>query len=259
MNGRKLHSLTEITAPTIASKTYTGDRLTADVAESEYYTITANEGGINVGDYDVVLTLKDAENTKWTDSAEAAKTLTFKITKANQTVSAPTTASVTDTTVTLNEVTGQGTVEYGVNTTNEAPSQWQSSAEFTGLTADTQYYFFVKISGDDNYNGAISEGTSVKTAEATPVIPTAYDIKFTDNNKVSLASPDNGEYCVIFAAYKNNALVSIKTVENITFTVGGTQTIDIPAEFDMTGADTVKAFFWRGLTDMTPLCSFAQK
>lgn len=255
----KFKSIRKIPTPVISSKAYTGDKLTADVSENEYYIITANEGGINVGDYDVVLTLKDVENTKWADSTEAEKTLTFKITKAKQTVSAPATARVTDTSVTLNKAAGQGTVVYGVNTKNEAPSQWQASTEFTGLTPNTQYYFFVKISGDDNYNSAISEGASVKTLSAAAAIPTEYEIKFTDDSKVLLASPNSGNYCVIFAIYNNDVLVSISAVENITFETAGAQTVDIPAGFETSEQGAVKVFFWRGLTDMTPLCDFAQK
>ena len=71
-----------VTAPTIASKTYTGEAQTADVTESTLYSVTMNNGGTNVGSYDVVLTLTDSGNYKWTDSTEAAKTLSFQITKA---------------------------------------------------------------------------------------------------------------------------------------------------------------------------------
>ena len=72
----------DVTAPTIASKAYTGRTQTADVAASTLYSVTANNGGTNVGSYDVVLTLTDSANYKWTDSTEAAKTLSFRITKA---------------------------------------------------------------------------------------------------------------------------------------------------------------------------------
>ena len=77
-----------VTAPTIASKTYTGEAQTATVTASTRYSVTTNNGGTNVGSYNVVLTLTDPANYKWTDSTEAAKTLSFNITKAtNNTVS----------------------------------------------------------------------------------------------------------------------------------------------------------------------------
>ena len=73
-------SKAEVAAPDIEGKPYTGQDQTAEVAESDLYTVTANSGGTDVGSYDVVLTLKDARNTKWSDSMEAVKTLQFGIT-----------------------------------------------------------------------------------------------------------------------------------------------------------------------------------
>ena len=77
-----------VTAPTIESKTYNAQTQTADVTESTLYTVTANNGGTEAGDYNVVLALTDAANYKWSDSDEAEKTLIFSIAKAtNNTVS----------------------------------------------------------------------------------------------------------------------------------------------------------------------------
>lgn len=73
-----------VQAPTIESKVYTGKKLTADVdCTDKPYTVTTNEGGTAVGDYNVVLTLSDTTNYKWSDSDEAGKTLTFMITRAD--------------------------------------------------------------------------------------------------------------------------------------------------------------------------------
>ena len=86
----------EVTAPTIASKTYNAQNQIATVPESTLYTVTTNEGGTNVGDYDVVLTLTDSTNYKWTDSEEATKALTFQITQADApAVDTPTLEAVT--------------------------------------------------------------------------------------------------------------------------------------------------------------------
>lgn len=52
---------TKLDSPVIASKTYTGSNQTSTVAENEAYEVTVNEGGINVGEYDVVLTLTDTK------------------------------------------------------------------------------------------------------------------------------------------------------------------------------------------------------
>ena len=69
----------EVAVPTVESKTYNGTVLTADVTETADYDVTKNDGGKNAGAYDVVLTLKDAENYKWADSEEAAKTIPFTV------------------------------------------------------------------------------------------------------------------------------------------------------------------------------------
>ena len=65
----------------LASKSYTGEHLTADISTSNLYTIQ-NNGGINAGNYNVVLTLNDSTIYKWADGTEGAtKTLSFTIEK----------------------------------------------------------------------------------------------------------------------------------------------------------------------------------
>ncbi len=75
----------KVTPPTVNSKVYNGETLTADIIDTTLYTVTANAGGINVDAYDVVLTLKDGDNYKW-DAATGVDgdklTLKFNITEA---------------------------------------------------------------------------------------------------------------------------------------------------------------------------------
>ena len=71
--------------PTIATKPYTGSEQTADVTDTDLYTVVKNEGGTGVkenGCYDVVLELKDPANYKWSITNNAQVTLQFKITRA---------------------------------------------------------------------------------------------------------------------------------------------------------------------------------
>ena len=72
-----------VTEPTIESKGYTGMKLTAEVPESDLYTVVTNEGGINKGSYDVVLELNDPDNYKWKTTDEKTVTLTFTVTAAD--------------------------------------------------------------------------------------------------------------------------------------------------------------------------------
>ena len=69
----------EVTAPTIASKPYNGEVQTADVPESDFYTVTENKGGTEPGTYPVVLTLKDPANYAWEGVEGSTVTLDFVI------------------------------------------------------------------------------------------------------------------------------------------------------------------------------------
>lgn len=69
----------EVAAPEITSKQYTGEKQTADVADTGLYTVTKNEGGEKVGKYPVILTLKDTNNYKWESTEKADLELTFEI------------------------------------------------------------------------------------------------------------------------------------------------------------------------------------
>ena len=59
---------------------YTGDSLTYELAESEYYTIS-NNTKTEVGKYDVSVVLKDKSNTEWNDSTTDDLTFEFVINK----------------------------------------------------------------------------------------------------------------------------------------------------------------------------------
>ncbi len=52
---------------------------------------------------------------------------------------------------------GQGNTQYGINTINSIPAEWQDSPYFDELDDMATYYFFAKYLGNDNYNSAISE------------------------------------------------------------------------------------------------------
>ncbi len=66
-------------APTIVSKPYTGEMQTADVTDGTGYTVTDNDGGVDVGTYDVVLTTESGYI--WdTTGTSGVLTLPFSIT-----------------------------------------------------------------------------------------------------------------------------------------------------------------------------------
>ena len=69
-----------VPTPTLPSKTYTGENLTADVPVSTLYTVQSNPGGVNAGNYDVVLELTDSTNYQWDEQGGKAA---FQITPAD--------------------------------------------------------------------------------------------------------------------------------------------------------------------------------
>ena len=150
-------SKAEVTAPVIASKSYTGELQTADIVESVFYTVTSNDGGTDVGSYDVVLTLKDLANSKWSDSEEAAKTLTFEITKASiDKVIAPGVKELTYTgsaqeLITTGSAEG-GEMRYALGTNaTTAPDASAYTASIPTATDAGTYYVWYKVVGDSNH------------------------------------------------------------------------------------------------------------
>ena len=72
--------------------------------------------------------------------------------------------------ITLNEAVVEpgdtgAAITYGYNTLNEAPDNWQTGREFSGLAANTTYYFFAKAEASGNYAKTISQGVAITTPE----------------------------------------------------------------------------------------------
>ncbi len=71
--------LVEISPP--ASKEYTGEILYPDIAESELY-YSDFKGGVEAGVYEVILTMHDGENYRFSEGVSPSLTLNFSITRA---------------------------------------------------------------------------------------------------------------------------------------------------------------------------------
>ena len=144
---------TVLDSPVIASAVYTGEKQTAAVPESDGYTVTTNDGGISAGNYDVVLTLTDAESYAWKtpdESNAATVTLKFTITKAD------------------NEITSLTIADwfYGKEANKPVAAAKFGTPAFTYSTAEDGEYtavvptavgkYFVKaaVEGTNDYSGA---------------------------------------------------------------------------------------------------------
>ena len=179
--------------PTVSSKVYTGETLTADVSDGTGYTVTQNNGGIDVGDYDVVLTLADGYT--WDDS-EFPGTLTFSITQA---------ANV-------------WTVEPAIT-----KNSWTHGAEEPGvLTAgETQFGSVMATIAKDGGAATAFDGTL--PTEAGEYIVTYAAPAATAN----YTAPDVTEKSVSFAVYSAEEIPPY-TFSTGTLSVSGERTLSVP-------------------------------
>ena len=172
---------TQLETPTIASKVYTGSKLTAVVPQNDGYEIVFNEGGTDVGEYDVVLKLSDETNYEWAtpDSDDATKvTLKFAITKAPNQITALSLEGWT----------------YG-----EEPKMPVATALF-----GTPTFAY----------GATADGTFVET------VPTAAGSYFVKAKVVATANYDGAEKTAEFKIARTNAVLTTKptAVANLVYT-----------------------------------------
>lgn len=158
---------TKLDSPVISSKEYTGSNQKATVAENEAYEVTVNEGGINVGEYDVVLTLTDTKKYEWTtpDADDKTKvTLTFSITRATNEI---TSLTLDDWAYGETPKTPTVTAKFGTAECTYATSE---NGEYTATVPSAVGKYWVKatVEGTSNYDGAIKTAQfEIKKAAAT--------------------------------------------------------------------------------------------
>lgn len=151
------------------AKSYNGGLQKADVAGTAEYTVTKNDGGIDAGDYELVLTLIHPECWLWEGQSVSNKTdtytLTFTIaTATNDWVVKPTVQNWVVGKWKESENLVQGSALFGYENmtfevTNTGKNQkvlFDSSKDdiqkLKGLGAG-DYYIRVRIEGTDSYNG----------------------------------------------------------------------------------------------------------
>lgn len=61
--------------PMFAGNPYTGEKQYLNVSDNEYWTVTKNEGGVDVGEYEVILTLRDPDNYRWSGLSDSGADL----------------------------------------------------------------------------------------------------------------------------------------------------------------------------------------
>ena len=170
---------TVVSSPVIASKVYNGEKQTAAIEETEAYTVTLNNGGTDVGEYDVVLTIKDTLAYEWEtpDEDDRAKlTLKFAITKAQNAIEGLTLADWNEgATASVPTATAKfGTVKF---TYSDAENGTYTE---TVPTAKGTYYVKASVEGTANYDGAeaVKSFSIIKVKLANAITLTANDMVY---------------------------------------------------------------------------------
>ena len=221
----------QVTAPAIDSKPYTGEKQVADVPENKAYTVTSNEGGTVVGSYSVELTLADATKYKWADSDEAAKTLTFEITKTVLDVTVPELAAVTyDPAKTLANV--------------PLPEGWAWANSATVPTVGNSGYQAALAVDDTNYDCAGVEGYDAATHKVTRTVPLTV-------TKATVATPEIASKA--YTGEAQTADVPASDLYTVTENKGGTE----PGTYDvvLTLKDPAN-YAWEGVEGPTVTLGF---
>jgi len=195
----------KVKKPTVESKVYTGQTLTANISENGLYTVKENNGGIDVNEYVVQLTLKDPINYRWEDGT-VDTTVKFNITKATPVVTKPTTKTLTyngsEQELANAASTNGGTVKYSLDNKN-----WSTSIP-TGKAAK-EYTVYYKVEGNKNFKDVDVQEITNKINPRT--IDLNWNKELTYNGKEqlptatvnNLADGDKCEVTVDGAQHKN--------------------------------------------------------
>ena len=186
-----------VAIPDIASGFYTGEKQTPTVTTSEHYSVALNMGGTAVGEYPVVLALKDPINYKWPDNDDPSKTLWFQITQADApTVTVPTPEAVTyDPANTLANVTlPEG---WAWVTGSTVPTVGNSGYD-AALTVDDDNYDYTGVTGYDATTHKVTRTVALtvyKAAQELVMGPMAKTPTYTGSAQelVSAGSAPDGE------------------------------------------------------------------
>ncbi len=207
---------TKLESPAIASTAYTGSVQIATVPENEGYTVETNAGGINVGDYEVVLTLTDSKKYEWAnpDTNDKTKvTLTFTITKATNEITA---LSLDGWAYGAQANEPTATAKFGTATFTYATSENGTYTATVPIEAGN-YWVKATVAGTTNYDEAtktaqfeISQvGATVKTA------PTAKTLTYNETAQA-----------LVEAGASDHGTIEYKLGEN------GTWSVNIPTATD---------------------------
>ena len=192
----------KVKKPTVESKVYTGQTLTANISENGLYTVKENNGGIDVNEYDVQLTLKDPTNYRWEDGT-IDTTVKFNITQATPVVTKPTTKTLTyngsEQELVNAASTNGGTVKYSLDNKN-----WSTSIP-TGKAAK-EYTVYYKVEGNKNFKDVDVKEITNKINPRTIDLNWNKELTYNGKEQLPTATVNNladGDECEITVAGAN--------------------------------------------------------
>ena len=237
-----------VTEPTIASKPYTGSAQTADITDTELYTVVKNDGGTGVkqnGYYDVVLELKDSANYKWSTTDNAQVTLQFAIKRAeNEWEVTPSisgwTYGETANTPVGDAKFGEASVEYS-GTTN-------GGATYSSTTAPTEagsYKATFIVQETEDYSG-------LNTSVDFIVAKADYNMRGAKWNYREPFKYDGKEHKVEVVGLPTG--VTVESYENNTATAVGDYYAEVNLTYDAHNynAPTISKLGWTIYNDWSP-------
>lgn len=227
-----------VAVPSIASKKYTGELQTADIISNTYYTVDTNNGGVDYGKYDVVLSLVDFDNYKWVGYDNQTITLVFEITKAiNEWQISPSISgwpygsvpSEPQAKATFGEVK----VSYKLSSA--------SDSTYTEVVPQNAGSYIAKffVAGSDDYN-ELSATMPFEIAKASVVVPSLVKTSVVYNGNMQLAeiSPSSELYQITQNGWTNvgKYQVTVTLTDSQNYIWSNDELQNISLDFEITKA-----------------------
>ena len=209
-------TLTGVSVEQSGTLTYTGEAQTPEVTtsatavdgQSITFTYSLTEDG-TYGDMPTVINVNDCGTIYYKASApnhgDVTGSFTVSMNKADRAKpDAPTKISATISSITLDIIDG---FEYKIST-----GDWQDSNVFSGLDMNTEYSFYQRIKGDDNYNASPeSDAAVLRTNDHS------HEWTYTSNSATITATCDNTD-----GGHSGDTVSTLTIVAPTLTTYGGT-------------------------------------
>ena len=185
-----------ISIPNLDSKAYNGEIQIADIAEDNRIIVIKNNGGINVGNYEVILKISDDsfKNYAWKDEAEQTITLSFEIEKYAYNMI--TNLSISNWVIGETAKTPNGYVKFGEITYKYVGLNSNYNSNVAPTKAGS-YKLIASVLETDNYNGCLDECT-FEIVKKDFVLENETPQKVTEGEKGGFVVPEN---CGIIVEY----------------------------------------------------------